>query len=63
MAQIIRAHFGDPGPHDAPPETTSVACLNLSPAPGMVEENLLLAEREVRSTLRRRPDVRWPVLP
>lgn len=63
MAEVIRARFGESGPRGDSPEVLSVACLNLSPEPGMVERNLRLAEREVRGAIGRHADTRWVVLP
>lgn len=43
--------------------TASVAALNLSPNPGDVEGNLLLAEKAVTEAKVAHPDLRWIVLP
>lgn len=62
MAQVLRADFS---PHDLTESTgaASVAALNLSPRPGDVESNLLLAERAIKRAKRSHPDLRWVVLP
>lgn len=71
MAQVLRGDFG----HDvlelpvvAPEDllvqnTSSVASLNLSPKPGDVEGNLLLAEKAVTEAKEAHLDLRWIVLP
>ena len=41
----------------------SVAAINLSPKPGDVESNLLLAEKAVTEAKEAHPDLRWVVLP
>lgn len=73
MAQVLRGNFGphaDVGPAGALLEEgqvlsipTSVASVNLSPKPGDVEGNLLLAEKAVTEAKRCHPDLRWIVLP
>ena len=69
MAQVIHGEFG---PANVEPteiltpsirETCSVAALNLSPIPGDVEGNLLLAERAIIGAKRAHPDLGWVVLP
>ncbi|MGB3635677.1 MAG: carbon-nitrogen hydrolase family protein, partial [Rubrobacteraceae bacterium] len=72
MAQVLRGNFG---PHDTVElpvavaeghlthSTASVASLNLSPEPGDVEANLLLAEMAVTEAKEAHPDLRWVVLP
>lgn len=64
MAHIIEADF--PTVDDgvpAEPRTSAIACLNLSPTPGDVAGNLMMAERAIRETLRQSPAVSWIVLP
>ena len=71
MAQVLRGNFG---PHEAvePPgavpegprkDTASVAALSLSPEPGDIEGNLLLAEKAAVEAKNNHPDLRWIVLP
>ena len=75
MAQVLRGNFG---PHEnAEPfgglqaegrtqtvsTPASVAAINLSPEPGDVEGNLLLAEKAVTGAKEAHPDLRWVVLP
>ena len=69
MAQVIHGEFG---PANVEPteiltpstrEKCSVAALNLSPIPGDVEGNLLLAERIIVGAKCAHPDLRWVVLP
>lgn len=62
MAEVIRGDFGNVGEF-GPDGTASVACLNLSPSVGEVQENLSLAEREIRAAASAHRDVRWVVLP
>lgn len=74
MAQVLRGDFGSHNNVELEPPvlayegrpmqgTASVASLNLSPEPGDVEGNLLLAEEAVAETKRAHPDLRWVVLP
>jgi predicted amidohydrolase len=70
MAQVIHSEFrsGDidrAGTMFPSPvlQTYSVAALNLSPEPGDVVGNLLLAERAITEAKRAHPDLRWAVLP
>lgn len=70
MAQVIHGGFGagDSDTADAmfvAPvlQTYSVAALNLSPEPGEIECNLLLAERAITEAKRAHPDLKWVVLP
>lgn len=72
MARIIRGDFpnGERGVGrsvrrggELGLEPSAVACLNLTPRPGDVSGNLLMAGREVRAALRREPSLRWVVLP
>ena len=70
MAQVIHGGFGagdieiadSPSPASAL-QTYSVAALNLSPEPGDVGGNLLLAERATTEAKRAHPNLRWVVLP
>src|SRR5215207_2020005 len=68
MAQVIHGEFG-PGVEMAdtiaftPQKTHSVAALNLSPKPGDVGSNLLLAERAIVEAKLAHPDLGWVVLP
>ena len=63
MALIIRGDFSnhDTGGLDA--GVSSIACMNLSPEPGDVRGNLLLAEAAIRTARREEPELRWVVLP
>ena len=71
MAQVLRGDFGHDvlelpvvAPEGLPVQnTSSVAALNLSPKPGDVEGNLLLAEKAVAEAKEAHPDLRWIVLP
>ena len=69
MAQVIHGEFGtanvEPTEILTPSlrEKRSVAALNLSPTPGDVEGNLLLAERAIVEAKRAHPDLGWVVLP
>jgi len=64
LARVIRGDFGEAGGAEvAPPRSASVACLNLTPEPGNVEGNLLLAEREILRAREADPLLRWVVLP
>ncbi|MGB3681187.1 MAG: carbon-nitrogen hydrolase family protein [Rubrobacteraceae bacterium] len=75
MAQVLRGNFGphdavepvgpllERGPAQASAVSASVASINLSPKPGDVEGNLLLAEKTVAEAKRAHPDLRWVVLP
>ena len=64
MAEVIQGIFpGSEGPDGALPGVSAVAALNLSPEPGDVEGNLLLAEREIRTALAIEPALRYVVLP
>ena len=69
MAQVIHGEFGlanvEPTEILTPSlrQKCSVAALNLSPKPGEVEENLLLAERAIVGAKRAHPDLGWVVLP
>ncbi len=65
MAQVIHGEFGTANvePAAALQRTYSVATLNLSPKPGDVEGNLLLAESAVVEAKRAHPDLGWVVLP
>ena len=69
MAQVIHGEFGtanvEPTEILTPTlrERCSVAALNLSPKPGDVEGNLLLAERAIVGAKRAYPDLGWVVLP
>ena len=72
MAQVLRGNFG---PHDESGSSgtalvecqtqapAGVAALNLSPRPGDVEGNLLLAEKAITEAKTAHPDLRWVVLP
>ena len=68
MAQVMHGEFG-PGVVMAetialtPRKTHSVAALNLSPKPGDVGGNLLLAERAIAEAKLAHPDLGWVVLP
>ncbi|MGF1470575.1 MAG: carbon-nitrogen hydrolase family protein [Rubrobacteraceae bacterium] len=62
LAQILRGDFGLHGVTE-PPDTASVAALNLTPSPGAVERNLLLAEEAITEAKTAHPDLRWVVLP
>ncbi len=59
MAEVIRADFT--GGSTSP--TAAVATLNLTPEPGDVQGNLLLAAGEIRNAKARVPGLRWVVLP
>jgi predicted amidohydrolase len=69
VAQVILGEFGsanvEPTEILTPSirEKCSVAALNLSPKPGDVEGNLLLAERAIIGAKRAHPDLGWIVLP
>ncbi len=72
MAQVLRGNFGPddvvelPVAVDERPQTqdvAGVASLNLSPEPGDVEANLLLAETAIIEAKKEHPDLRWVVLP
>ena len=76
MAQVLRGNFGPQGvvesvtglPGGEPearrePDAASVAALNLSPEPGDVDGNLLLAEEAVAGAKAAHPGIRWVVLP
>ena len=64
MAQVIEADFHTVDHVGTPEhETSSIACLNLSPTPGDVAGNLMMAERAIRETIRQSPSVTWIVLP
>jgi hypothetical protein len=69
VAQVIHGEFGsasvEPTEILTPSirEKCSVAALNLSPKPGDVEGNLLLAERAIIGAKRAHPDLGWIVLP
>src|SRR5919112_1185889 len=74
MAQVIHGGFGPSVASDAsvetaetlaltPQKTHSVAALNLSPKPGDVGGNLLLAERAIVEAKLAHPDLGWVVLP
>ena len=69
MAQVIHGEFGPGGVEMAgtisfiPRKTHSVAALNLSPKPGDVGCNLLLAERVIVEAKLTHPDLGWVVLP
>jgi predicted amidohydrolase len=62
MAEVIRGDFGHAGDFGSE-GTASVACLNLSPGVGDVQDNLSLAERELRAAASAHRDLRWVVLP
>jgi predicted amidohydrolase len=68
VAQVIHGGFG-PGDieiADVPTsalKNCSIAALNLSPEPGDVGGNLLLAEMAITETKRAYPDLGWVVLP
>ena len=69
MAQVIHGEFGL-GVETVVPivpasalRKPSVAALNLSPRPGDLAGNLLLAERAIREAKRVHPDLGWVVLP
>ncbi len=64
MAQVIEGDFNTVD-HvgQAKHETLSIACLNLSPTPGDVAGNLMMAERAIRETVRESSSVAWIVLP
>ena len=64
MAEVIQGVFpGGEGPDGALPGVSAVAALNLSPRPGDLERNLLLAEREIAAALALEPSLRFVVLP
>jgi len=69
MAQVIHGEFGFGVETVVPPasapalQNRSVVALNLSPEPGDVGGNLLLAERAIREARREHPDLGWVVLP
>jgi predicted amidohydrolase len=64
LARVVKGDFGEArGAETAPLRSSSVACLNLTPEPGNVEGNLLLAEREILRAREADPLVRWVVLP
>ncbi|CAN5648269.1 hypothetical protein BH24ACT21_BH24ACT21_12750 [soil metagenome] len=71
MAQVLRGNFGPYDVIESPgavseglkKDTASVAALNLSPEPGDVEGNLLLAEEAVTEAKKAHPNLRWVVLP
>jgi predicted amidohydrolase len=69
MAQVIHGEFGlgvetvVPQPSAPALRNRSVVALNLSPEPGNVGSNLLLAERAIREARRAHPDLGWVVLP
>lgn len=69
MALIIRGDFSNSERSNgerggaAEPGISSIACLNLSPEPGDVHGNLLLAEETIRAARREEPELRWVVLP
>jgi predicted amidohydrolase len=69
MAQVIHGEFGLGIETVVPPASApalwnrSVVALNLSPEPGDVGGNLLLAERAIREARRAHPDLGWVVLP
>lgn len=76
MARVLRGDFGpyhviEPPvtvpdtsqAHGRTQSTASVAALNLSPNPGDVEGNLLLAEEAITEAKIAYPDLRWVVLP
>lgn len=72
LAQVLRGNFGPHNVVESPgvlPEvvqsqdTASVAVLNLSPRPGDVEANLILAEEAIHDAKTAHPDLRWIVLP
>jgi 5-aminopentanamidase len=69
MAQVIHGEFGPGGVEMAgtivftPQKSHSVAALNLSPKPGGVGSNLLLAERAIVEAKLAHPDLGWVVLP
>ncbi len=64
-----RGHTGlgvpglSPVPEPPRPAAPSVAALSLSPVPGEVAGNLLLAERAIEEAKRERPGLEWVVLP
>jgi len=67
LAEVIHGDFGFEGVY---PERTvegvevpAIAALNLSPAPGDIEENLRLAGEAIAETKREQPALRWVVLP
>ena len=68
MAQVIHGDFGSgevettDGPVAAL-RTYPVATLNLSPEPGNVVGNLLLAKKAITEARRAHPNLRWVVLP
>lgn len=67
MAHIIEADFPN-AERDAESgvpelETSSIACLNLSPVPGDVAGNLMMAERAIREAKRASSALSWVVLP
>lgn len=64
MAEVIRGDFPGVEEHGGPPRLpSSIAALNLGPAPGEVGGNLRLAGRAIRRLSRRDPALRYVVLP
>lgn len=67
MAEVIHGDFGLegalPGRAVEGNEVPAIAALNLTSAPGEVEENLRLAGEAIAETKREQPALRWVVLP
>ena len=66
MARVIKGDFptNDLDRNETPAlETTSIACLNLNPTRGDIEDNLLMAERAIIEAHREARDLKWVVLP
>lgn len=64
MAQVIHGEFGSGEVETTEVlQTYSVAALNLSPEPGDVAGNLLLADKAIYDAKRAHPDLGWVVLP
>lgn len=63
MAHVIEADFPN-AERGIPPEleTSSIACLNLSPVPGYVSGNLRMAEKAILEARREEPSLSWVVL-
>lgn len=64
MAQVIHGEFGSGEVETTEVlQTYSVAALNLTPEPGDVVGNLLLAKKAITEAKDAHPDLRWVVLP
>ena len=64
MARVVQGNFPSGGVgEDTARCAPSVACLNLSPVPGDVEGNLLLAKNAIVEMRREDPSLKWVVLP